>query len=440
MLSNIYQDALSRLEQAKNIAKIEQEVLEILKIPKQVLEVSVPVRMDDGSLQIFQGFRIRHNDIKGPTKGGIRFHPNVSKEEVMALALWMTLKCAVVDLPYGGAKGGIKVDSKKLSNLELERLSRSYINKIADFIGPDVDIPAPDMYTNAMIMGWMMDEYSNIVRKKSPAVITGKPVELGGSLGRVDATGRGAYYCIKALEKKYQWDRNNTTVAIQGFGNAGQHVAKLLYDNGYKIIAISDSKGGLYKQEGLNVPALIQAKQQNQLMYDSLAESMSIKSISNKDLLELKVDILLPSALENQINVDNAANIKAAIIVELANGPIASTADAILEKNNILVIPDILANAGGVIVSYFEWVQNKIGFYWTLEEVHDRLKNKITIAFLRVYEIMKKNNISMRTAAYVYALNEISNTTVASGTYNYFKSLEKDQAHQINMVREKEFL
>ena len=424
MNKNIYQDAISRLDKIIEFANVEQEVLDVLKMPKQVLEVAVPLRMDDGTLKTVTGFRVRHNDAKGPTKGGIRFHPNVSREEVMALAFWMTLKCALVGLPYGGGKGGVIVDPKKLSRMELERLSRGYIECIADCIGPDVDVPAPDVYTNPMIMGWMMEQYSSIVRKKTPAVITGKPIELGGSLGREDATGRGGYYCIKQLEQKHQWNPATKSVAIQGFGNAGQHAAKLLYQDGYKIVAVSDSRGAIYKQDGLDIPELIQAKlHQHVTDYGKNIAS----SITQSDLLQLDVDILLPSALENQIHIDNAAAIKAPIIVELANGPITSDADAILNDKNILVVPDILANAGGVIVSYFEWVQNKSGLYWSEHEVHQRLQHKISDAFEKVYKLMQAKNLDMRTAAYVHAVEQLGATITVTGTHNYFGKTEQNQ-------------
>ena len=306
-------------------------------IPKAVLQVSIPVRMDDGSLRVFKGYRVRHNNHRGPTKGGIRYHPNVSLDEVKALAFWMTCKCAVVGIPYGGAKGGIIVDPRELSHMELERLSRGFIEEAANFIGPDVDIPAPDVYTNARIMGWMMDEYSKIKRQYSPAVITGKPIPLGGSLGRDDATGRGAYYCIKELEKKKHWKPSDITVAVQGFGNAGQHVAKLLHADGYRIVAVSDSKGGIYKPEGFDVPSLIQFKNESRKLKavycdGSLCEAIDADTITNEELLELDVDVLIPAALENQITENNVNNIMAKTIVEVANGPTTSAADKVLAK------------------------------------------------------------------------------------------------------------
>jgi glutamate dehydrogenase (NADP+) len=425
MSKNIFENAIARLDTAFANADIEPEVLEQLKHPKQVLEVSVPVRMDDGSLKIFTGYRVRHNDALGPTKGGIRYHPNVTREEVMALSFWMTLKCALAGLPYGGGKGGIAVNPKELSKLELERLSRSYIEQIADFIGPQRDVPAPDVYTNPMIMGWMMDEYSAIMRYRSPAVITGKPIPLGGSLGRDDATGRGGYYCIKELERIKGWQPGNIRVAIQGFGNAGQHIAQLLHQDGYKIVALSDSQGGIHSDNGFDIPSIIKTKNDSkrlQAVYcsGSVCEAVEAQHISNAELLELPVDILIPAALEDQITTQNAAKIRAPYIVELANGPVVSDADSILDKKGTFIIPDILANAGGVTVSYFEWVQNNTGFYWPVEEVHSKLRTMITAAFKAVYDLAQTKSISMRTAANVHALNRIQEAVKAGGTQEYY--------------------
>ncbi|MBD3672019.1 MAG: Glu/Leu/Phe/Val dehydrogenase [Planctomycetaceae bacterium] len=424
--NNVFDDAIKRLDAAFEHASIDEEALEKLKHPRQTLEVSIPVRMDDGSLQIFQGYRVRHDDTRGPTKGGLRYHPDVDLAEVKALAFWMTFKCAVVGLPYGGGKGGVTVNPKKLSRMELERLSRGFIAQIADFIGPETDVPAPDVYTNSMIMGWMMDEYSKITRRRTPAVITGKPVPLGGSLGRDDATGRGAYYCIKELEKKRDWNPEEITVAIQGFGNAGQHVAHLLHADGYKIVAVSDSKGGIYKPEGFDVPSLIHTKNESRVLKavyceGSVCEAIDAETITNEELLELGVDLLLPSALENQITERNANNIKAKVIVEVANGPVTSQADEILKsQDDLLIVPDILANAGGVTVSYFEWVQNKQGYYWELETVHQKLHEIMSREFNNVYDIMINKSIDMRTAAYVLGLNRIGEAVESLGTMKYF--------------------
>lgn len=423
---NIFEDALKRLDRASEISHIHPEALERLKHAKSVVEVSIPVRMDDGSLRIFKGFRARYDDTRGPTKGGIRYHPQVSRDEVEALAFWMTCKCAVVGIPYGGAKGGVIANPKELSRLELERLSRGFIRSMAEFIGPDIDIPAPDVYTNSMIMGWMMDEYSQIKGHHSPAVITGKPIPLGGSLGRDDATGRGAYFCIKELEAKRGWKAEDITVAVQGFGNGGQAVAKLLHQDKYRVVAVSDSQGGIYKEEGFDIPSLIQFKNETRRLEavyckGSVCEMVEAEKISNEKLLELEVDILIPAALENQITVDNANDIKAQIIVEIANGPTTSEADAVLGERGVLLVPDILANAGGVTVSYFEWTQNRQGFYWTLDEVHERLHTIMSREFNAVYDLMESHGVAMRTAAYAQALNRIGEAVEAQGTKDFFE-------------------
>ena len=426
-MENLFTDALAHLEVASKLATIDRETLEHLKHPAMELSFSIPVRKDDGSLAFFKGYRVHYSNLRGPCKGGIRYFPTVSLNETRTLAFWMTLKCSVVNLPFGGAKGGVCVDPKTLSPIELEKLSRGFIEKIADFIGPDIDIPAPDIYTNSMIMGWMMDEYSHIVRQRVPGVITGKPIPLGGTLGRNDATGRGAYYCIKELAQRLQWQPSKKTVAIQGFGNAGQHIAELLHQSGYRIVAISDSKGGIYNSQGFDVPSLIQIKNSTKTLKavyceGTVCETVDAEKISNQQLLELDVDILIPAALENQITINNAENIQADIIVEIANGPTTYAADQILNKNNKLLIPDILANAGGVTVSYFEWVQNRSGFYWELEEVQERLQNKMKIAFNDIYNMMQNISQSMRTCAYIYALNRLADAVAAGGTQDYFKN------------------
>ncbi|MCA9418253.1 MAG: Glu/Leu/Phe/Val dehydrogenase, partial [Candidatus Omnitrophica bacterium] len=339
---SLFEGAIARLDRAFEFARIDEEALEKLKHPKAILQVSIPVRMDDGSQKIFTGYRVRHDDTRGPTKGGIRYHPDVSLDEVKALAFWMTCKCAVMGIPFGGGKGGVIVNPKELSPMEIERLSRGFIEAIADFIGPEVDIPAPDVYTNSMIMGWMMDEYSIIRRHHIPAVITGKPIELGGSRGREDATGRGAYYCIKELEKIHGWDPQDIRVAVQGFGNAGQHVSRLLHGDGYRIVAVSDSRGGIHREQGFDVPSLIQFKNESKELKavyckGSVCESVEADSISNEDLLELEVDILIPAALGGVITEEVAKGVKAKVIVEGANGPTTPAAHKILTKNGALV-------------------------------------------------------------------------------------------------------
>lgn len=420
-------DANQRLEKALQYVSIHEDAIERLRFPKSSLTVSIPVRMDDGSLRVFQGYRVRYDDSRGPTKGGIRFHPNVTLDEVQSLAFWMTFKCAVLDLPFGGAKGGITLNPKALSKFELERLSRGYIDLIADFIGPDIDIPAPDVYTNPRIMGWMMDQYSTIRRQITPAVVTGKPITMGGSLGRETATAMGAFFTIQTLMPKYGRQPQETTVAVQGFGNAGAVIAELLFQAGYRVVAVSDSQGGIYSPQGLDIPSLRRLKEATrgiQAIYceGSVCSGIDHQTLSNEDLLELEVDILVPAALENQITVENADRIKAAYIFEVANGPITSAADQILEAKGIQVFPDILVNAGGVTVSYFEWVQNRSGYYWSLEEVNQRLQEKMTRETELIWSLAHDLTCSMRTAAYVHALKRLTEAIEARGTRDDYTS------------------
>jgi glutamate dehydrogenase (NADP+) len=425
MAGSLFAQASQRLQEALKHVKITEDAVEHLKYPKASLQVSIPVRMDNGTLKIFQGYRVRYDDTRGPTKGGIRYHPNVCMDEVQSLAFWMTFKCAVLDLPFGGAKGGITLDPKQLSKFELERLSRGYIDAIADFIGPNVDIPAPDVQTNQLIMGWMMDQYNIIQRQITPAVITGKPLSMGGSLGRDTATGMGAFHVIETLMPQFKPDRGTTTVAVQGFGNVGAVVADLLCEAGYKVVAVSDSKGGIYAKQGLDIKSLLHFKQSTRdfkavYCQDSVCSIIEHEIITNEELLALDVDILIPAALENQITEKNAPSIRAKYIVEAANGPITPAADLILNRNGALIFPDILANAGGVTVSYFEWVQNRIGLYWTLDEVNSRLKQKMVTETNKIWAIAQKLSISMRTAAYVHALNRIGEAIDAKGTRDYY--------------------
>lgn len=415
-----------QLQKAYDQLNVSDDVKEILNQPLETLEASLPVRMDDGSLKIFKAYRVHYNNQLGPTKGGIRFHPQVDKDEVTSLAFWMTFKTALLNLPYGGGKGGIIVNPKELSNKELERLSRAYVRAFFDFMGPDKDVPAPDVYTNATIMGWMYDEYSQIARKNTPAFITGKPISLGGSLGRETATSTGAYYCIKELVKANNLDESNLKVAVQGFGNAGYHIARLLHDDGYKIVAVSDSKGGIYAKDGLDPVSVLKHKKEHGFVNavhctGSVCQNVEHQKLKTKELLEVECDILIPAALENQITKENANNIKASIICEVANGPIKPEADTILESKNITIIPDILANAGGVTVSYFEWVQNRQGLAWTADEVNERLKQRMQTSFEETYNQSKTSNVSMRTAAYMLALNRISEAIESKGSVNYFK-------------------
>ena len=400
---------LATIETAVALMPVSPETLQRLKYPQAALQVSVPVRMDNGTLEVFNGYRVRYNDILGPTKGGVRFHPTVTLDEVTALSLWMTLKCALVGLPYGGGKGGVCVDTKTLSQLELERLSRSYMTQIADFIGPQQDILAPDMYTSAKIMGWMADTYTKIKGEHCPAILTGKPISLGGSLGRDNATGKGAFYCIKELEKIHHWNPKKKTVAIQGFGNGGQNIAKFLHKAGYKVVAVSDSQGGIYSPKGLDIPTLIKTKHTTRCLQtpQSKQSGRTTKNITNEELLTLPVDILIPAALEDQITATNAPNVAASWIVEIANGPTTDAADEILTKAGTKILPDILANAGGVIVSYCEWLQNNTGDRWSAASVDSKLKETITTAFHRTYQLASKHQVSFRTAAYIAALQRI---------------------------------
>lgn len=427
MSQSLFSDASQRLEEALAYASISDDAIERLKLPKSSLKVSIPVRMDNGELRIFPGYRVRYDDTRGPTKGGIRYHQDVSIDEVQSLAFWMTFKCAVANLPFGGGKGGITVNPKELSHFELERLSRGYIDAVADFIGPDIDIPAPDVYTNQMIMGWMVDEFSIIKRQITPAVITGKPLTMGGSLGRDTATAMGAFFTIEATWPKLGLNGSpaDTTVAVQGFGNAGAIVAELLFNAGYKVVAVSDSKGGIYRHEGLDVPSVRQFKDSTRTLKavyceGSVCNGVEHDTITNEELLELDVDILAPAALENQITEANARDIKAKAVYELANGPTTPGADEILRQRDVIVFPDILVNAGGVTVSYFEWVQNRQGLYWTLKQVNQRLKQMMVEETERIWAIAQEQGISPRTAAYVHALNRIGDAVQAKGTKDYF--------------------
>ncbi|GCL58296.1 Glu/Leu/Phe/Val family dehydrogenase [Microcystis aeruginosa] len=427
MSKSLFTDASSRLERALKYVSISDDAIERLKYPKASLSVSIPVRMDNGTLRIFQGYRVRYDDTRGPGKGGVRYHPNVNIDEVQSLAFWMTFKCALLDLPFGGAKGGITLNPKELSKAELERLSRGYIEGIADFIGPDVDILAPDVYTNEMIMGWMMDQYSIIQRKISPAVVTGKPLTMGGSRGRDTATGTGAFHVIHSLLPKLDKKPANTTVAVQGFGNAGAVVADLLAKAGYQVVAVSDSQGGIYREKGLDIASIRDYKQEHRgitAIYceDTVCNIVEHEAISNEELLALDVDILIPAALENQITDENADRVRAKYIFEVANGPTTSEADRILESKGILVFPDILVNAGGVTVSYFEWVQNRSGLYWRLNEINERLKERMVTEAEKVWSFAQEFDISLRNAAYAQAITRLGEALDAKGTRDYYQN------------------
>lgn len=387
---NVFEEAISRIEELGRLGNFSKEEVNLLKEPRKILDFEVSVKGKK-----YKAYRVQYNDARGPTKGGIRYHPDVSLEEVKALALWMAVKCSVVDIPFGGAKGGVKVNPKELNEEELEELSRDYIRNIHEDIGPSKDIPAPDVYTNPRIMAWMLDEYEKIKNKKVPGVITGKPLELRGSKGRDYATAMGAAYIFRELIK------DKVKIAIQGFGNAGSHLARILNEWGYKIVAISDSKGGVYDEKGLDIDKLIEHKNETGRV------SGFSKDISNEELLELDVDVLMPCALEDQINKKNMDRIKAKYIIEVANGPVSLEADKFLNKKGIIIIPDVLANAGGVVVSYFEWVQNNMGYYWEEEEILEKLEKKMVKAFNQIANVVEERNISYRDAAYVLALKKI---------------------------------
>ncbi len=398
-------DIAREIDKKGDLASFKYEELDILKQPKRVVQVSLPIEMDNKKLKVFTGYRVQYNDVRGPFKGGIRFHPKVDLDEVKSLAFWMTIKCAVVDIPYGGGKGGVTVDVKKISEKEKERLTRAYVRAIANNIGPDKDIPAPDVYTNPQVMAWFMDEYSQIKGANTPAVVTGKPLEIGGSLGRDTATAQGGFYVFEALRKKMKIKKNQVKIAVQGFGNAGANFAKIADAHDLKVVAVSDSHGGIYNPKGLNLRDVERYKKEK----GSVIYYPNGKKVSNEEILELPVNVLVPAALENVITEKNASDVKAKIIVELANGPINLEAGEILFKNGSVVIPDVLANAGGVLVSYFEWVQNIRHFYWDAKKVQKNLEQKMIKAFNDIWVLMQKyKKINMRTAAYIVALERIA--------------------------------
>ncbi|WP_139489203.1 Glu/Leu/Phe/Val family dehydrogenase [Brevibacillus dissolubilis] len=404
------QESLNLLHSTQKVIKEALEKLgypeamfELLKEPLRVLTVRIPVRMDDGEVKVFTGYRAQHNDAVGPTKGGIRFHPEVTEDEVKALSIWMSLKSGIVDLPYGGGKGGIICDPREMSFRELERLSRGYVRAVSQIVGPTKDIPAPDVFTNSQIMAWMMDEYSRIREFDSPGFITGKPIALGGSHGRETATAKGVTICIREAAKRRGIQIEGARVVVQGFGNAGSYLAKFMHDAGAKVIGISDAYGALHDPEGLDIDYLLDRR-------DSFGTVTKLftNTISNKELLELDCDILVPAAIENQITASNAHNIKAQIVVEAANGPTTLEATRILTERGILLVPDVLASSGGVTVSYFEWVQNNQGYYWSEEEVEEKLEKVMVKAFENVYTASQTRKVDMRLAAYMVGARKMA--------------------------------
>lgn len=405
-MNNPWIRAQTQLRKHSALFKISPALLEILSMPSRIIEVSLPIKLENGSIKTFTGFRVQHNNILGPFKGGLRFHPDVNVDEVKALAFWMTIKNAVADLPLGGGKGGIVVDPKTLTQKELEQLTRTFAQKLAPNIGPKTDIPAPDVNTNPEIMAWIVDEYSKVVGKYQPAVVTGKPIDKGGSQGRKEATGLGGAYVLLEILKKLGKDPKSLTIAVQGFGNVGYHVALFMAEAGSRIVAISDSKTGIYSPNGIDIQKAITAKE-NKISLEKEFNQKSIKKITNSQLLELDVDILIPAALENVITEENAENIKAGIILELANGPTTLEADSTLASKGKIVIPDILANSGGVVVSYFEWYQNMHKVKWTEKQIFSKLKQKMTQATDEVFALHKKHTLPLRDAAYIHALQRI---------------------------------
>lgn len=409
---NPFKIAQQQLDEAAELLQLDKATHELLRWPLRELHVTLPVKMDDGTTKIFQGFRVQYNDARGPTKGGLRFHPNETIDTVRALAAWMTWKCAVVDIPLGGGKGGVICNPKAMSQGELERLSRAYIRQVGRIIGLEKDSPAPDVYTNPQIMAWMVDEFSFLKGSNEFGVITGKPLNLGGSLGRGDATARGGMFCLREASKILNIELKDATTAIQGYGNAGSFAHTLGVELlGLKIVAVSDSKGGIYNADGLSYDEVFAFKQET----GSVVGFPGSKRISNEELLELEVDVLIPSALENVITDANAANIKAKISVELANGPTTPEADKILYENGVYVIPDFLANAGGVTVSYFEMVQNAYNYYWDEPTVHERLDKKMTDAFHTVHKAAQEHKVHNRLAAYLVAVNRVAEVVKLRG-------------------------
>jgi glutamate dehydrogenase (NADP+) len=412
------QDATRRLREACEVLGTPDDVYETLKHPKETLVASLPVRMDDGRLHHFEAWRCRYCDLRGPTKGGIRFHASVSMDEVVTLAFWMTFKTACVDLPFGGAKGGVRVDPKKLSRRELERLSRAYVRAFAHFSDADRDIPAPDVATNGIVMAWMADEYAALRGRPTPASLTGKPLALAGSRGRAEATGRGAFHVLREMSEALDVGAD-ARVAIQGFGNAARTLAKLLDDAGHRVVAVSDSRGATRADDGLDIQALADHKD------ETGSVGGFAKTLEPDALLGLDCDILVPAALGGVIHGDNASTVGARVVLEVANGPVTADADAVLAKQGVVVVPDILANAGGVTVSHLEWTQNRCGDYWSLEEVRRRLERRMTTAALAVGEEAAERDVTLRQAAYLQALRRLCQTLDAKGTERFYRAEDR---------------
>jgi glutamate dehydrogenase/leucine dehydrogenase len=425
-MSGLYQNTIKQIQEAAAMMGLNSTVHKALSEPQKVHLVTFPYKKDSGEVEILQGYRVQHNNWAGPYKGGLRFSPAVDLDEVKALSAWMTIKCAVVGIPLGGAKGGVSVDAKMLSKTEKERVTRSFIGAIADYIGPDIDVPAPDMYTDSQVMAWATDEYMKLKGGNQLGVFTGKPLEFGGSAGRDKATAQGGAYVLEEYRVAKNFEAEKSRVIIQGFGNAGSHMAEILDAAGYKIIGISDSSGGLICEDGFNIAAALSCKiefgsvlkcEHTAINYENIKNDHVIKQVSNEELLEHDCDILVLSALENQVTGKNAANVKAKIVVELANGPVTPEADDILEKNNCVVLPDILMNAGGVTVSYFEMVQNYSNYYWHASEVQDRLKEIMVSAYERVQHIKDHHKSTYRQASFIAALKRLENLADIRGIF-----------------------
>lgn len=404
---------MTQFDQAAKRMRVDPTWLEIIKQPRRSVIVKLPIQMDDGSFKVFTGYRVQHSIVRGPAKGGIRYHQDVTLDEVSALAAWMTWKCAVVGIPFGGGKGGIACDPTKMSKGELERLTRRYTSELIDVMGPESDVPAPDVNTNEQTMAWIMDTYSMHARHTVTSAVTGKPLDLGGSLGRVEATGRGVLFTIREAAKHLGIDMSGATVAVQGFGNVGSVAADLLYDNECRIVAVSDVGGGIQNKNGINIKKLLPHVKRTR----SVVKFPGTKPISNKDLLELECDILVPAALENVITEENAPRVEAKIVAEGANGPVIPKADKILDKKGAFVIPDILCNAGGVTVSYFEWVQDRMGYFWSEEEVNRKLEEIMNKAFAEVLQISCAKKVNMRMAAFMLAIKRVLQVFKERGVY-----------------------
>ncbi len=405
--------AQQQYDRAADKLNVSSTVRDVLRVPKRQVTVHFPVEMDDGSTRVFTGYRVWHNVVRGPAKGGIRFHPSTDLDEVRALAMWMTWKCACVKIPYGGAKGGVTCDPKAMSARERERMTRRYTTEIADLLGPDSDIPAPDVGTNEQVMAWMMDTYSMHRGYSVPGVVTGKPLSIGGSEGRAEATGRGVVYAIQEAAKATDMDLRGAAVAVQGYGNAGEAVARFIHELGARVVAVSDSRGGVFNGDGLDLAVVTRHKQER----GTVVGAPRTRPITNADLLEVECDILVPAALEGMITEANAPRIRARIVAEAANGPTSPAADDLLHERGVLVIPDILCNAGGVTVSYFEWVQDREEFFWTIDEINARLRRVMVRSFEDVHRTAVEHAVDMRLAAYMLAVSRVAEATLTRGIY-----------------------